>query len=76
MLNSEGHQKIKDLRLTVFAEKFLELTNDEANDKLLPEQVFMQAVHHSLDSRRSNKVDKLIKQARFPLPGASIAELH
>lgn len=76
MLNSEDHRKIKDLRLTIFAEKFLELVNDEANDKLLPEQVFMQAVNHSLDARRSNKVDKLIKQARFPLPGASIAELH
>ena len=49
MLNSEDHQKIKDLRLTVFAEKFLELVNDEANDKLLPEEVFMQAVNHSLD---------------------------
>lgn len=76
MLNSEDHQKIKDLRLTVFADKFLELASDEANDKLLPEEVFMQAVNHALDARRSNKIDKLIKQARFPLPGATIAELH
>ncbi|WP_286135683.1 hypothetical protein [Arthrobacter sp. UCD-GKA] len=42
----------------MFAEKFLELTNDEANDKLLPEEVFMQVVDHALDARRSNKVDK------------------
>ena len=76
MLNSEDHQKIKDLRLTVFAEKFLELVNDEANDKLLPEEVFMQAVDHSLDARRSNKIDRLIRQAQFPFPGASIAELQ
>ena len=76
MLNSEDHQKIKDLRMTVFADKFLELLNDDTNDKLLPEEVFMQAVNHSLDNRRSQKIDKLIKQARFPLPEASIAELH
>ena len=76
MLDSQDQEKIKDLRLTVFAEKFLELVNDEANDKLLPEEVFMQAVNHTLDTRRSNKIDKLIKQARFPLPGASIAELQ
>ena len=49
MLDSQDHEKIRDLRLTVFAEKFLELVNDEANDKLLPEEVFMQAVDHSLD---------------------------
>ncbi len=76
MLDSHDHEKIRDLRLTVFAEKFLELVNDEANDKLLPEEVFMQAVDHTLDTRRSNKIDKLIKQAQFPLPGASIAELE
>lgn len=76
MLSSEDHQKIKELRLTVFADRFLELVNDEVNDKMLPEEVFMQAVNHALDTRRSTKVDKLIKQAQFPLPGASIAELH
>jgi DNA replication protein DnaC len=74
--NSEDHPKIKDLRLTLSAEKFLELADDEANDTLLPGEVIMQAVGHALDARRSNKVDKLIKQARFPLPGAWIAELH
>ena len=76
MLSSEDHQKIKELRLTVFAEKFFELVQDEANDKLLPEEVFMAVVEHSLDARRSNRVDRLIKQARFPLPQASIAEMH
>ncbi len=76
MLSSEDHQKIKELRLTVFAEKFFALVQDEANYKLLPEDVFMAAVEHSLDTRRSNRIDRLIKQARFPLPKASIAELH
>lgn len=76
MLTSEDHQKIKDLRLTVFAAKFFELTNDESNDRLLPEEVFMNAVDHTLGIRQSQKTSKLIKQAQFPLPSANIAELH
>ncbi|MGP5124567.1 ATP-binding protein [Glutamicibacter ardleyensis] len=76
MLTSEDHQKIKDLRLTVFAEKFFELTHDESNDRLLPEEVFMNAVDHTLGIRQSQKTSKLIKQAQFPLPSANIAELH
>ncbi|XBH22731.1 ATP-binding protein [Jonesiaceae bacterium BS-20] len=76
MLNDVDHQKIRSLRLTVFAQKFFELVNDPANEKLLPEEVFMKAADHTLDIRRSNKIDRLIKQARFPLPTASIAELH
>lgn len=76
MLSSEDHRKIKDLRLTVFAQKFFELTSSEDKSELLPEQVFMEAVEHTLMTRRSAKIDKLIKQARFPLPMASIAELE
>lgn len=76
MLNSDDHQKIKDLRLTVFAQKFFELINDETNDQLLPEEVFMHAVDHTLGIRQSQKISKLIKQAQFPLPSATIAELH
>lgn len=73
---SEDHEKFKELRLTPLAEKFEELIADESHDHQLPEEVFMAAVDHALDARRSNKVDRLIKQAKFPLPSASIAEIH
>lgn len=73
---SEDHEKFKELRLTPLAEKFQELISDESNDHQLPEEVFMAAVDHALDARRSNKIDRLIKQARFPLPSASIAEIR
>lgn len=73
---SEDHEKFKELRLTPLAEKFQELVNYEAHDHQLSEDVFMAAGNHALDARRSNKIERLIKQAKFPLPSASIAEIH
>jgi len=40
-----------------------------------PEQLFLTAVDDALESRRINKVDKLIRQAAFLIPGATVAEV-
>ena len=40
-----------------------------------PEQLFPTAVDDALESRRINKVDRLIRQAAFPIPGATVAEV-
>ncbi|WP_443452728.1 ATP-binding protein [Glutamicibacter arilaitensis] len=76
MLSDADQMKIKNLRLTAFAQKFFELTGEQANERLTPEEVFMQAVDHAVDTRRGRRIDKLISQAGFPLPTASIAQIH
>lgn len=72
---STDYDKFRALRVTHVATRFEELINDEANDTFTPEQLFLTAVDDALEQRRINKVDKLIRQARFPIPTASIAEI-
>ncbi len=72
---SIDYDKFRALRVTHVATRLEELVADEANDTLTPEQLFMAAVDDALDTRRANKIDKLIKAARFPIPTASVAEI-
>lgn len=72
---STDYDKFRALRVTHVATRFEELIGDEANDTLTPEQLFLTAVDDALEQRRINKVDKLIRHARFPIPTASIAEI-
>ncbi|SMY03981.1 ATP-binding protein, partial [Brevibacterium aurantiacum] len=65
----------RQLRVTHIATRFEELIDDEANDTLTPEQIFLTATDDALEQRRIHKVDKLIRAAGFPLPQASIAEI-
>ena len=75
MFTSEDYDKFRALRITHVATRFEELIRDEANDTLTPEQVFLTAVDDTLDQRRANRIDKLIRQAGFPIPTATLAEL-
>lgn len=75
MFTSIDHEKFRALRITHVATRFEELINDEGNDQLTPEQLFLTAVDDALDMRRANKIEKLIRQAGFPIPTASIAEI-
>lgn len=72
---SIDYDKFRALRVTHVATRLEELITDEANDTLTPEQLFLTAVDDALALRRANKIDKLIKQASFPIPRASIAEI-
>ena len=72
---SIDYDKFRALRVTHVATRLEELIADEANDTLTPEQLFLTAVDDALTLRRANKIDKLIKQAGFPIPRASIAEI-
>lgn len=72
---SIDYDKFRQLRVTHIATRFEELIDDEANDTLTPEQIFLTAVDDALEQRRAHKVDKLIRAADFPLPQASIAEV-
>ncbi|MDQ0277123.1 DNA polymerase III delta prime subunit [Arthrobacter silviterrae] len=75
MFTSIDHEKFRALRITHVATRFEELINDESNDELTPEQLFLTAVDDALDMRRANRIEKLIRQAGFPIPTASIAEI-
>jgi DNA replication protein DnaC len=75
MFTSEDYDKFRALRITHVATRLEELIRDEANDSLTPEQLFLTAVDDALDARRSNRIAKLIHQAGFPIPTATIAEL-
>lgn len=75
MFTSIDHEKFRALRITHVATRFEELIKDEANDQLTPEQLFLTAVDDALDMRRANRIEKLIRQAGFPIPTASIAEI-
>lgn len=75
MFTSIDYDKFRALRVTHVATRLEELIQDEGNDALTPEQLFLTAVDDALESRRINKVDKLIRQASFPIPGATIAEV-
>lgn len=72
---SIDYDKFRQLRITHVATRFEELIRDEDNDELTPEQVLLTAVDDTLEARRQNKVERLIRQAGFPIPGASVAEI-
>lgn len=75
MFTSVDYEKFRALRITHVASRFEELIKDESNDELTPEQLFLTAVDDTLDLRRANRIEKLIRQAGFPIPHATIAEL-
>ena len=75
MFTSIDYDKFRALRVTHVATSFEELIKDEANDHLTPEQLLLTAVDAALEQRRHSRVEKLIGQARFPIPHASVAEL-
>ena len=72
---SIDYEKFRALRVTHVATRLEELIADEVNDTLTPEQLFLTAVDDALDARRANRVDKLIRAARFPIPNACVAEI-
>ncbi|WP_206446539.1 ATP-binding protein [Agrococcus sp. KRD186] len=72
---SIDYDKFRALRVTHVATRLAELIQDETNDELTPEQLFLTAVDDALEQRRAHKVEKLIRQAGFPIPDASIAEI-
>ena len=75
MFTSIDYDKFRALRVTHVATRFEELIRDETNDTLTPEQLFLTAIDYALEQRRHSRIEKLIRQAKFPIPNASVAEL-
>lgn len=76
MFTSVDYEKFRALRITQVALQLEELLKDDGNDLKTPEELFLTAVDEALDVRRSNRIDKLIGKARFPIPQASIEEIR
>lgn len=76
MFSSVDHEKFRALRITQVALQFEELITDDGNDHRTPEDLFLTAVAGALETRRATRIDKLIAKARFPIPHASIEEIH
>lgn len=55
MFTSIDYDKFRELRVTHIAARFEDLINDEANDELTPEQLFLTAADDALEQRRINK---------------------
>ncbi|HJF13376.1 MAG TPA: hypothetical protein K8V32_01040 [Enteractinococcus helveticum] len=66
---SIDYDKFRQLRVTHIATRLEELITDEHYDTLTPEQLFLTAVDQALEHRRANRVDRLIKAAKFPILG-------
>ena len=75
MFSSVDYEKFRALRITHVATRFEDLIKDENNDDLTPEQLFLTAVDDALDARRAHRIERLTRQAGFPIAHASIAEL-
>lgn len=71
----EDHEKFKALKITKVAAALELLLADAANEQVLPETLFRQAVDDALESRRSARIERLVAQAGLPFADASIAEL-
>ncbi|WP_113716832.1 ATP-binding protein [Arthrobacter dokdonensis] len=76
MFTSVDYEKFRALRITQVALQLEELLKDDGNDLKTPEELFLTAVDEALEVRRSNRIDKLIGKARFPIPHASIEEIR
>ncbi|GAA5226209.1 ATP-binding protein [Paeniglutamicibacter antarcticus] len=76
MFTSVDYDKFRALRITQVALQLEELFKDDGNDRKTPEELFLTAVDEALELRRSNRIEKLISRARFPIPQASIEEIR
>lgn len=75
MFTTDDYDKFRELRVTHLAARFEDLISDDKNDDLTPEQLFLTATADALEIRHEHRVNALIKKARFPLPGATVAEI-
>lgn len=76
MFSDDHYQQLRDLRITQMAKHFETLITDETNDHLAPEEISLEAVDQALLTLQTNRINTLIRKAGFPLPEASIEQIH
>lgn len=65
-------RKLRDLRLTGFADIFFTLAQDEDYAEALPEDVFIAAINEAVVLRNQRRIANAITQAQFPYPDACL----
>jgi len=75
MLTEEDFDLFRQFRVKAMGDKLREIVNDEACDDMTFEERVKMMLDAELDARRSRKVEKLVRQARFKLPGACVEDI-
>lgn len=75
IFTKQDYEAFRTLRITHMAQAFEALLAQETNELVEPENLFRQAATDALDLRRSNKIERLIKQAGFAFADAAIEQL-
>lgn len=76
MRNEETLNKLKNMRLTGMAEAYENQTEDKEINKLSFEERFNLLIDYEYARRQSNKLQRLIRQAAFSNPEASIEDIE
>ncbi|MDP9832886.1 ATP-binding protein [Trueperella abortisuis] len=74
-LDNAIQAKLRELRLSIFAEIFFELVATEEYAKALPEDIFIEAANILAQRRRERNIAKAIAQAKFRYPHATLEEI-
>lgn len=69
-MNQQTYDKLKALRLSGMAESYESLTNNPAFNDLSFDELLGTMVDHEEAIRKSNQLNRLLKQAKFPVKAA------
>lgn len=75
MLSEEHFEMFKQFRIKAMGDKLREMVDDAAYDDKTFEEKMEILIEAEAAARRSRKVDKLVRQAKFKLPGACIEDI-
>lgn len=76
MLTEETFKKLHEMRLSVMAQALREQCDTTAFDGLSFEERFGLLVDREWAARQSNKLTRLMKQARYPISGACLEDVQ
>ena len=76
MVNEATIDKLRDMRLSVMAETFRQQMQENAMNTLSFSERFGMLVDHEWDTRKNNRIKRLIHRADFPISGASMEDIE
>ena len=75
MLTEEHFELFKDFRIKAMGDKLREMVEDKSYDAFTFEEKMEMLLDAELSARRTRKVDKLVKNAKFKDPSACVEEI-
>ena len=76
MVNEATINKLRDMRLSVMAEAFRQQMQDSAMNSLSFSERFGMLVDHEWETRKNNRIKRLIHRADFPISGACMEDIE